>query len=472
MSANIAKTLNHIQSLEENEQYEQAIEELLKLNDIAPNNVEIVKNLAMNYEVIKDKDEAIVWWEKYKSLEPNDTISYSQLIDLYNEKDRYQYYMNRAHIKVIEQKIGQAADDFKKAIANAQNDTEVSKSRFMLAVMYEAMKKNTDAIQEYLRLLETEDNLNIYQRLVELYKQESSEEAIGLLETAIEKFPKETSFKETAANLYYKIGDLENALNYAQEELTKAKIFLEKQENDRAADILKNTKLDKDNAVRYYSLWAEYNYNTDNLDEALVNLSDLEKVDPNSPLLYQMRALIYEAKEDEYMMHLCWAKCYELKGQEDLTVDELLLAHNSNPKDERAIMSLINVYTRQNDNTSVIEFCEKLYKIDENNSFALRKLADFYQGHGENDVALDFYEKLYLTDKGNMQNLKLLALAYERVKDFESAKKAWQKYIERAPLGDETEQIKQKIQAYENAGSTYEPTEGFLDKILSFFSKR
>ena len=41
----------------------------------------------------------------------------------------------------------------------------------------------------------------------------------------------------------------------------------------------------------------------------------------------------------------------------------------------------------KNDNHSVIEFCEKLYKIDEHNSFAIKKLAEFYQSHGENNVS-------------------------------------------------------------------------------------
>jgi len=472
MASNIGKTLNLIQSLEENEQYEKAIEELLKLNESVPNNLEIVKNLAMDYEVLKNADEAIVWWEKYKTIDANDTISYSQLADLYFDRNKYQYYMNRAHIKVIEQKISQAADDFKKAINSAENEQDSSKARFMLAVMYEALQKHTDAIQEYLRLLENEENINIYKRLVELYKLESDEDAIGLLETAIEKFPEEVSFKEDVANLYYKTGNLENALKYAQDDLTKAKIYLEKQNNDEALNILNKVSVNAENAVKYHSLWAEYNYNLAEYDKALENLSELEKAAPNYPLLYQMRAMIYEAKNDEYMAHLCWAKYYELKGQVDLTVDELLLAHHSKPDDERAIMSLINVYTRQNDNNSVIEFCEKLYKLDEKNTFALKKLAEFYQSHGENTVALDFYEKLYVCDKTNMPNLKLLAQAYEKARDTESAKKAWQKYLERAPLGDETEAIKRKLQVLENTEVSPESSEGFLDKLFGLFSRK
>lgn len=470
MSNNIGKTLSIIQSLEENEQYEKAVEELLKLNEAVPDNIEIVKNLAMDYEVLKNSDEAIFWWEKYKSLDANDTISYFQLVDLYADKDKFQYYMNRAHIKVIEGKNGQAADDFKKAINNSKDEAETSKARFMLAVMYESMQKNTEAIQEYLRLLEYEDNLNIYQRLVELYKLESDEDAIGLLEVAIEKFPNEDELKEEIAKLYYKIGDFEKTLKYAQNDLTKAKVYLEKQDNEKAFEILSNAKISEENAIRYHSLWAEYNYNLSEYDKALENLSNLEKVSPNSPVLYQMRALIYEAQNNEYIAHLCWAKCYELKGQVDLTIDELLLAHQANPQDERAILSLINVYTHQNDNHSVIEFCEKLHKIDDKNTFALKKLAEFYQNHGENEMALDFYEKLYVVDKSNVANLKLLAVAYENARDIDNATKAWQKYLEKAPMSEDTEQIKRKLEVLEKSEVSVVSSEGFLEKLIGFFS--
>lgn len=470
MSNNIGKTLSIIQSLEENEQYEKAVEELLKLNEAVPDNIEIVKNLAMDYEVLKNADEAIFWWEKYKSLDANDTISYFQLVDLYADKDKFQYYMNRAHIKVIEGKNGQAADDFKKAINNSKDEAETSKARFMLAVMYESMQKNTEAIQEYLRLLEYEDNLNIYQRLVELYKLESDEDAIGLLEDAIEKFPNENELKEEIAKLYYKIGDFEKTLKYAQNDLTKAKVYLEKQDNEKAFEILSNAKISEENAIRYHSLWAEYNYNLSEYDKALENLSNLEKVSPNSPVLYQMRALIYEAQNNEYIAHLCWAKCYELKGQVDLTIDELLLAHQANPQDERAILSLINVYTHQNDNHSVIEFCEKLHKIDDKNTFALKKLAEFYQNHGENEMALDFYEKLYVVDKSNVANLKLLAVAYENARDIDNATKAWQKYLEKAPMSEDTEQIKRKLEVLEKSEASVVSSEGFLEKLIGFFS--
>ena len=468
----IVKTLNLVEKLEENEEYEKAIEELLKIHSISPNNIEIIKNLAMNYQVLNDNENAIIWWENYKKLEPNELISYFQLTDLYIDSDKHKYYLNRAQIKVIEQKLTQAVDDFKKSIANAQSEEDATNVRFLLAVVYEALNKQTDAINEYLRILEHEKSSSIYYRLAELYKSESDEDAINLLEQAILDFPDEVPMKEMLAKLYYKSGNLESALKYAQDDLTKVKVYLEKQDNVQAMEILNTCKITKDNAIQYHSLMAEYHYNNEKFDKAFESLDELEKINPNYPLLYQMRALIFEAKNSELDAHLCWAKCYELKGEVELSIDELLLAHNSNPKNEKVIMMLINIYDRQNDYNSVIEFCEKLYKIDENNTFAIKKLAEFYNSHGEFDVAVDFYEKLYVADKSNMNNLKALAEVYEKIKDVESAKKAWEKYLQRAPIGEETEKIKQKLANMNSNDYMGESSQGFLDKILGFFTKK
>ncbi len=468
----IGKIFSQIEKYEEEEQYDKAVEMLLSLDEAMPDNIEIIKNLAMNYEVLKNNEQAIVWWEKYKRLEPNEPISYFQLADLYINKNRFEYYMNRAQIKVIEQKLAQAADDYKKAMSNANDADEASKARFMLAVMYEALGKHTDAIQEYLRIIDHEDNPNIYMRLAELYRLESDSDAIGLLEHAIGKFPEENAFKEMLAKLYYKTGELEKALKYAQDELTKAKIYLEQQKNDDALSILKAVKVDKDNAVSHHSLMAEYNFNLKNYDEALKNLAELEKISPNYQLLFQMRAMIYEEMNQEFSAHMSWAKYYELKDQTQLAIDELLLALHVDPKNEQAVMYLINIYNRIGDGHSVTEFCEKLYNLDPTNSFALKKLAEFYESHGEYNMAVDFYEKLYLTNKSDMNNLKALANAYEKIRDMESAKKAWQKYVERAPIGEETEKIKLKLKALEGVETVSASSDGFLDKLLGFFSRK
>ena len=57
-------------------------------------------------------------------------------------------------------------------------------------------------------------------------------------------------YKEEAAKLYYKIGDLDNAIKFAQNDLTKAKVYLEQHQNDKAAEILNNIQKTKENAEK------------------------------------------------------------------------------------------------------------------------------------------------------------------------------------------------------------------------------
>lgn len=47
---------------------------------------------------------------------------------------------------------------------------------------------------------------------------------------------------------------------------------------------------------KYLSLVAQYYYTEKKFDEALDAVNEFAKFDKNSPLIYQMRALIYEEK--------------------------------------------------------------------------------------------------------------------------------------------------------------------------------
>lgn len=477
MSKNAHSILMKVQELENNELYEEAVKELEKVADKFSDDAEFVKTLAMDYEVLNRPEDAIIYWEKYKKLAPNEPISYSQLIDLYFTKDKFEYYCNRAKLKIIEQKPAQAIDDYKKAIANTDNQENISDTRLLLGVLYEALGKTTNAIDEYLRLTDVEDDIDIYYRLINLYQKEGNNELLHFMHTAIQKFPDEVEFKEITAKLYHKSGDLDKALKYAQSDLLKTKIYLEQNKNDKAFEFLKNYNISNkksDELINYYSLMAEYYYNLDEYDKAFTQLNEIEKLAPNNLLLHQMRAILYEAEKKEFQSHLSWAKYYELRGENQLVNDELLNAHSIEPQNIDIIKKLIKNYENLNDKHAALEFCEKLYKIDEKDFSVLRKLGEFYFAEGEYSVAVNFLEKLYVLNKSDYKNLKLLADAYEKIKDFESAKQALEKYVSLAPVGTETEIIKNKISKmgtpnYQESSSC---SDGFLDKIITFFTKQ
>ena len=46
--------------------------------------------------------------------------------------------------------------------------------------------------------------------------------------------------------------------------------------------------------------------------EAFTEIDKFAKLDPNSPLIYQMRALIYEEEGDSFNEHLNWGQALQI----------------------------------------------------------------------------------------------------------------------------------------------------------------
>ena len=64
-------------------------------------------------------------------------------------------------------------------------------------------------------------------------------------------------------------------------------------------------------------------------------------------------------------------------------------------------------------------------------------------------------------------------MCYEKLKDFSSAKEAYDKYLAKAPLSPDTEKLKERIAKFANSPSVSAVTEeeGLIDKIMRFFGK-
>ena len=60
--------------------------------------------------------------------------------------------------------------------------------------------------------------------------------------------------------------------------------------------------------AQFHSLKAQYYYMTGDYDKALECVAKFDELEKNSPLTYQMRALIYEEKNDDYNAHINWVK--------------------------------------------------------------------------------------------------------------------------------------------------------------------
>ena len=171
--------------------------------------------------------------------------------------------------------------------------------------------------------------------------------------------------------------------------------------NDEAYDILKDLKEQFGNQALYHSLLAQYYFQKGMKEEAFSEIDEFAKIEPNSPLIYQMRALIYEESEDAFNEHLNWGKYNILKGEKDVALNEFLTAYRFDSSDAQLVETIAVMLEEMKDNTKANEFYEKLSELEPKNTIALQKLADFRESIGDYSGAFDYIEKLKAIDPSN-----------------------------------------------------------------------
>lgn len=460
--------LDQAQLLIDNENYEKAFSVLKIAHESDKKNIEILERLALLSETMEMPNEAIYYWEELITYEPNSLVAYGQLQDLYFHTDRYKYYIARAKVKTLEGNVSQAIPDYKKAIDNTTDEKNIMEARFLLAKAYEFLGKNTNAADEYFRILDLEDNITIYYKLAELYALEDKHAAIDILTRAIEAYPDESNLKETLAGLYIKTNQPDKAVNFAQEPLTKAKIYLMNQQNVRAYEILNS--FEPKTMPEYLALMAEYYFNSKDFDKCLEQIEEFRKADSSNPLVYQMKALVCEETNDAYNAHYNWSKYYMLKNDNDMALSELMHAHNIKPDNAEIIKEILKIHENGGDKNSILEFYEKLLKADPKNEDALKNIAKFYSDMYEFKEALGYYNRLLELNPKDNQVYFEVAYCYEKLRNNILAKEFYEKYLKKAPLTPETEKLKEKLSKMSDEVSV-EEDEGILEKIVRFFSK-
>ena len=135
--------------------------------------------------------------------------------------------------------------------------------------------------------------------------------------------------------------------------------------------------------------------------EAFSEIEEFEKLDPNSPLIYQMRALIYESMGDSFNEHVCWGKYNILKGEKDVALNEFLTAYQFNNSDSVLIETIAVQLETLKDYTKASEFYERLVDLEPRNITALQKLALFRNSIGDYVGAFDYLERIKQIDSRN-----------------------------------------------------------------------
>ena len=383
---------------EEQEQFDLAYEEYKKQLAGGKETPEVYERLGHLAYILNKKDEAEEYYKNLVRVKPNDIVAYDKLMDICFENDnKFTYYLSRGQKHILEQQLEHAINDFKKAIAHCDDDDKMTSTRYLLAGLYEEIGNYNRAIDEYLKIIDTNKaNAQTYLNLAKLYvKTDFTESAVDILQRAKDEGVQ--GLDEDLAKYYSRLNNPEKALELTSDELLKSRCLMELGRNEEAIELLESIhdKYKKDS--RYAALIAQYYYETGDLDTALQRVDEFANIEPNSPLIYQMRALIYEKKGDEFNEHVNWAKFNNLKGDTDIAINEYLIAHQLDENNIEIITTIADMLDTT-DKTRSVEFYEKLLELDNTNKHALVKLAEFRERIGDYVIMVDLIERLKKLD--------------------------------------------------------------------------
>ena len=465
-------SLQLAEQFEANEQYEEAYSEYKKEFEANPDNMGILERLGHLSLILDRPEEAAGYYHEILKRDVTNPLAYEQLMTIYEDTDAYKYYVYRGNKNSIEGKLDFAISDFKKALGLCSEGAQAAMTRFTLANLYKQAGQDMKAIDEFNLLLEGSDvHEEMFLQLADMYmKDEAYSSAIDTLMRAKQRGFDTPKINEGIAAVYLKSGDAQKAIEYTNDELLQIQCMLEIGQVEEAYTKLNNLSEELKQSPRYFTLKAQYFYSAKKFEDALECIEEYNKLTPNSPLTYQMRALVYDEKGDEYNSHLNWGRYNIVRGNYDIAINEYLNAVQINDDDIDLLFELAALLESNKEVDHASEYYVKIVKKDPTNKEALRRLAAYRESIGDYQGQVNYLEKLIDADKNDLDALKNLGRAYEKTRANNKALELYQHYIEIVKSPADYKIIKEKIEKLQNGGAD-ENSEGLLDKIMKFFGK-
>ncbi len=465
-------SLQLAEQFEANEQYEEAYREYKKDYEANPDNMGVLERLGHLALILDKPEEAAVYYHEILKRDVTNPLAYEQLMTIYEDTDAYKYYVYRGNKHSIEGKLDFAIGDFKKALALCSEGAQTAMTRFTLANLYKQAGNHMKAIDEFNLLLEGSDvHEEMFLQLADMYmKDEAYSSAVDTLMRAKQRGFDTVKINEGLAAVYLKSGDPQKAIEFTNDELLQIQCMLEIGHIDEAYEKLNNLSDELKQSPRYYTLKAQYFYSSKNFEAALDCINEYNKLVPNSPLTYQMRALVYDETGDEYNSHLNWGRYNILRKNYDIAINEYLNAVQINDDDIDLLFELAALLEDNKEVDHASEYYVKIVKKDPQNKEALRKLAAYRESIGDYQGQVTYLEKLVEADANDLDALKNLGRAYEKTRANSKALELYQHYIEIVKNPADYKIIKEKIEKLQNGGAD-EESEGLLDKIMKIFGK-
>lgn len=354
-------------------------------------------------EILADGDveKAKEIYETILKETPNDEAALSALMDIYQDTDRLKYYIVRANYNIVNGKLEYGITDCKKALNIDASNIE---AREKLARLYKITNKPLKAIDEFSKIIEIDENqITAYIELIDLYtKEKALESAINVAKKGNDVFGDRSNFNDIEAKLYFDLGDYESALNVVSDETLKAKILLQDEKNDEAKTILDKMNpnvMEKERKALYFLLMAQYSYNVKNFDEAFKYIDEYIKILGPNPIGFQMKALCFEEKGDDFMATYNYAYMNKLMGKFDEALVEFNNAYTLNPKNKDVLIELAKLYEANKEKYTAIDFWQKVYDLD-GDEYAKNILKDFYIKEGDFMMAQKYGAEAELKENG------------------------------------------------------------------------
>ncbi len=406
--------MNTAEQLEQNEKYDEAYAEYKKQLAQKPSDIDVLTKLAHLALILEKKEDAKIYYAKILEVDPANILAHEQLIDIFANEDRFKYYLIRGNLHALQQQMSHAKNDYKKAIEQAKDQEESLPARYLYAALCEGQGKLNEAIDEYLKISDyDEKNPVVFLKLAELYeKTEGVASAIQILERGrIDQGFKD--FEEILAGYYIRNSQPEKAYELTKNDLTKARALFDMGKNEEGYSILMKIKDTFSKEKIFHSLLAQYYFQKDMFEEAFKEIDEYAKIDPNSPLIYQMRALIYEKQGDSFNEHINWGKYNIIRKEKDVALNEYLTAYRFNDSNVDLIETIAALLEAEGDKMKAAEFYERLYDVDSKNKLALEKLATFRESIGDNYGAIEYMDRLKELDPRN----QFVKDNYEKIKN-------------------------------------------------------
>lgn len=454
-----------------------------ELHEVNPKDADVLSALGHVCRILGDEELSIAFYEKLLAFESTNMVALSQLLELYEYKDKFKYYITRAKINELEGSMTYALSSYKKAVPEADNEQEAVAIRFHIAEILSQQEKYMQAIDEYNAILDHfPDDYKAYSKMAKLYNKldnlhasfETYEKLLKLNSSDFEVMKEfaelclDMEEYEKAVVLYEQVllsnsEDLDSATNLA-------KVYIALNYDEKAITTLDSVIQKDSKNVKAISVLSDYYIIKKEYEKALEQAETIKKLLPKSPFGYRKAAEVYEASGKSFDMHYNYGVFHELKGEKQLAIDEFSIASDLEPSNIDLCLRIADLYEQLGEVYIALEYYQKAYRLNREDVAVLRKMAKIYADKKEYEPLMEVNTRIIELNPSDKDAVLGLAAACEVLSNYDKALVHYKKYLQLAPNSNQSQEINEKINRIESKFKADED-EGFLNRLFKMFSK-